>query len=176
MRTLAAIAVVVVWSVTVQSQTAGLQSGLADTITRDELRQHIYFLASDFLGGRRPDDAGFAVASEYAASQLQSAGVRPAFIGPDGAPTYFQKVPMMRVTATVDRPFTLTDLRQFQKSTTDGRGTYECRFCVVSRRSNFLNDGADGSHARRSAGGMATPQAWNTFPTVPLISLRTTYW
>jgi len=108
MRTLAAIAVVVVWSVTVQSQTAGLQSGLADTITRDELRQHIYFLASDFLGGRRPDENKIAVASEYAASQLQSAGVRPAFIGPDGAPTYFQKVPMMRVTATVDRPFTLT--------------------------------------------------------------------
>ncbi len=111
MRTLAAAAAV--FSVlTVPGSTASPQArpanSPADTITREELRDHVYFLASDFLGGRRPDDAGFNIAAEYAASQFRSAGVRPACTGADGAPTYFQQVPMMRVTTTVDRPFTLS--------------------------------------------------------------------
>ena len=67
------------------------------------------------------------------------------------------------------------DLRQFQKSTTGGRGTYGRRFCVVSRRSIVLDHGERARYAGRNAGGMATPHAWNTLPTVPLISLRTTY-
>jgi len=79
-----------------------------DTITREELRDHVYFLASDSLGGRRPDDAGYNIAAEYAASQFRSAGVRPVFTGADGTPTYFQKVPMMRVTTAIDHPFTLS--------------------------------------------------------------------
>jgi hypothetical protein len=54
---------------------------------------------------------------------------------------------------------TLTDLRHFQNSTTDGRGTYGRRIRVVSRRCDFLNGVADTRHTGRSAGGMATPQA-----------------
>jgi hypothetical protein len=79
-----------------------------DTITREELRDHVYFLASDFLGGRRPDDAGYNIAAEYAASQFKAASVRPGVAGANGVPTYFQKVPMMRVTTTIDPPFTLS--------------------------------------------------------------------
>jgi hypothetical protein len=69
----------------------------------------------------------------------------------------------------------LTDLRHFQKSTTDGRRTYGRGVCVVTRRSIFLDEAAAARHAGRSAGGIATPHAWNTLPTVPLVSLRTTY-
>jgi Zn-dependent M28 family amino/carboxypeptidase len=99
---------VVISTLTVQGQPALSRDKPADTITQAELRDHVYFLASDFLGGRRPDHAGYAIAAEYAASQFQSAGVRPAFTGADGTPTYFQKVPMTRVTTTLDRPFTLS--------------------------------------------------------------------
>jgi len=108
MRTLAAIAVVVSSTLVLQAQSAPPSARPIDTITREELRQHVYFLASDFLGGRRPDDSGYTIAAEYAASQLRAAGVHPAFTGADGTPTYFQKVPMMKVTTTIDRPFTLT--------------------------------------------------------------------
>jgi len=107
MRTLAAIAVVVS-TLAVHSHAAPPEDRPVDTITREELRQHVYFLASDFLGGRRSDDAGYAIAAEYAASQFRSAGVGPAISGPDGVLSYFQRVPMMRVTTTIDRPFTLT--------------------------------------------------------------------
>ena len=61
-----------------------------------------------FLGGRRPDDPGYAIAAEYAASQFRAAGVRPAFKDAGGAPTYFQKVPMMKVVTTIDSPLTLS--------------------------------------------------------------------
>jgi len=107
MRTLATM-VIVVSALTVQGPAALPTSTPADTITRQELRDHVYFLASDFLGGRRPDDAGYTIAAEYAASQFRSAGVSPAFTGADGTPTYFQKVPLMRVTTTIDQPFTLS--------------------------------------------------------------------
>jgi hypothetical protein len=105
---MAAAAVILLSTLTLQGQSVRPPISSADTITQDELRQHVYFLASDYLGGRRPDDAGYAIAAEYAASQLRAAGVRPAFSGPEGTASYFQKVPMMKVTTTLDRPFTLT--------------------------------------------------------------------
>jgi len=108
MRTLAAIAVVVSSTLALHAQSAPPNARPIETITQEELRQHVCFLASDFLGGRRPDDSGYTIAAEYAASQLRAAGVRPAFTGADGTPTYFQKVPMMKVTTAIDRPFTLT--------------------------------------------------------------------
>jgi len=91
-----------------QDSRAWPEDRLVDTITREELRDHVYFLASDFVGGRRPDDAGYNIAAEYVASQFRSAGVRPAFTGADGTPAYFQKVPMMRIMTVIDRPFTLS--------------------------------------------------------------------
>jgi Zn-dependent M28 family amino/carboxypeptidase len=98
----------VIFTLGVQNPAALPKDSPAATITLEELRDHVYFLASDYLGGRRPYDAGYSIAAEYAASQLQAAGVGPAFTGPEGAPTYFQKVPLMRVTTSIDRPFTLT--------------------------------------------------------------------
>ena len=68
MRTLAAFAVVVFSTLALHAQSAPPNATPADTITREELRQHVYFLASDFLGGRRPDDSGYTIAAEYAAS------------------------------------------------------------------------------------------------------------
>jgi hypothetical protein len=102
MRTLIAAALVVAALSHLGAQAAP-QGRPADTITQGELRAHVFFLASDFLGGRRPDDAGFEIAAEYAAAQFRKGGVPPAFRDATGAPSYFQQVPMARITTAVDR-------------------------------------------------------------------------
>jgi hypothetical protein len=63
-----------------------------ETITKAELRDHIYYLASDFLGGRLPGSEGFKQASCYMASQLQAAGIPPFFKDAEGKESYFQPV------------------------------------------------------------------------------------
>jgi hypothetical protein len=66
-----------------------------DGITVNELRQHIYFLASDYLAGRKTTTPGFQIAAEYAASQFQSADLKPVLKDENGKPTFFQRVPLI---------------------------------------------------------------------------------
>jgi hypothetical protein len=47
-----------------------------DEISVEQLRTHVYFLASDYLGGRVMGTRGYRVAAEYAASQMSAAGLR----------------------------------------------------------------------------------------------------
>ncbi len=49
----------------------------AETITIDELRDHIYYLASDELEGRFPGTSGYEKAIEYVVTQLRQAGLSP---------------------------------------------------------------------------------------------------
>src|SRR5688572_8954490 len=66
--------------------------------SRDDIewvRAHVRFLADDLLEGRAPGTRGGEVAARYLASQLEALGVEP---GGDGG-TYFQKVPLLGVTA-----------------------------------------------------------------------------
>jgi len=48
------------------------------SITAEEIRAHVRFLASDLLEGRGPGTRGDALAEGYIASQLESLGLRPA--------------------------------------------------------------------------------------------------
>lgn len=48
-----------------------------ESITKPELQDHIYYLASDFLAGRLPGSEGYRQACYYIASQLKSAGLAP---------------------------------------------------------------------------------------------------
>lgn len=66
-----------------------------ETITKAELQDHIYYLASDFLGGRLPGSEGYRQASFYIASQLQCAGVASIFKDAEGKESYFQPVDFM---------------------------------------------------------------------------------
>ena len=68
----------------------------AESITVDELRGHVYFLADDALAGRDTGSEGYAIAAEYAASQFRGSGCRPIFTSEDGEPTYFQYFRMQR--------------------------------------------------------------------------------
>ena len=64
-----------------------------DSITRAELRDQIFYLASDELEGRDTGSEGFAVASQYAVTQFKMSGLEPLIFGADGKKTFFQAVP-----------------------------------------------------------------------------------
>src|SRR5206468_12856539 len=73
--------------------------GLA-TIKADALKGHIYFLASDEMGGRDSLSHEGRIAAEYVAAFYHRAGLKP--VGNNG--TYFQNFPM--VEAQLDRDHT----------------------------------------------------------------------
>jgi hypothetical protein len=62
------------------------------TITRAELRDHIFFLGSDHLEGRLPGSEGYQQAAYYIASQLQAAGLAPVIKNQEGKESYFQLI------------------------------------------------------------------------------------
>jgi hypothetical protein len=81
------------------------KDGGESPITADELRDHVYFLASDYLNGRAPGYAGYEIAAHYAASQFRQAGLAPAISSSDGSKTFFQGILLRR--RRLDR-FTIT--------------------------------------------------------------------
>ncbi len=74
-------------------------------ITVDELKDHVYFLASDYLNGRAPGLAGYETAAQYAASQFKQAGLDTVIVSADGSKTFFQEFSLTR--RRLDR-FTIT--------------------------------------------------------------------
>lgn len=52
------------------------QNPVSEEITADELREHVRYLASDALQGRRPGTAGGDAAAEYIRDQFRTAGLR----------------------------------------------------------------------------------------------------
>ena len=72
------------------------------SITIDELKNHMYFLASDFLGGRVSYETGYNIAAEYCSSQFKSMGLETVLKDKNGNPTYFQEVPLIKTTIGKD--------------------------------------------------------------------------
>ena len=68
-----------------------------ESITEAELRDHIYFLASDYLNGRSGPSREYEIAAQYAASQFDSAGLQAVDSDMDCMDGYFQKVPFQKV-------------------------------------------------------------------------------
>lgn len=81
------------------SVSADTDPGLA-SIKADALKGHIYFLASDTMGGRDSLSHEGRIAAEYIASFFYRTGLKP--VGDNG--TYFQNFPM--VAAHIDRDHT----------------------------------------------------------------------
>jgi hypothetical protein len=67
-----------------------------DTITEAELRQHIFFLASDALEGRMIGEKGYDIAANYAASQFAGAGLTKTVMDSQEQPTFYQSVKMIQ--------------------------------------------------------------------------------
>jgi hypothetical protein len=72
---------------------ANAQTDPLASITEAELREHIFFLASDSLQGRDSDEEGYRIAARYGAEHFASAGLQPMVTDADGTPSFFQQVP-----------------------------------------------------------------------------------
>ena len=63
------------------------------SITKAELRDQIFFLASDELEGRDTGSEGFAIAALYAVTQFKMSDLEPLVVDKNGKKTFFQSVP-----------------------------------------------------------------------------------
>lgn len=62
------------------------------SITEAELRDHVHYLASDFLAGRKTGDAGYRLAAQYGATMFGAAGLDPLYTDSAGASSFFQPI------------------------------------------------------------------------------------
>lgn len=84
-------------SVTLSAQQADVDRSLPEFgFDKLDLAGEMYFLASDYLAGRRTGSPGNEVAAEYIAAQLEAYGYEP--INAQDS-SYFQRVPLRRVNA-----------------------------------------------------------------------------
>jgi hypothetical protein len=67
-------------------------AGPLESITEAELRDHIYYLAADFLKGRDTGTEGYMLAAHYGAILFDAAGLEPLFTDSAGAPSFFQPI------------------------------------------------------------------------------------
>jgi hypothetical protein len=63
-----------------------------NSITKAELKDHTYYLASDFLEGRLTGSEGYKQAAYYVASQLNAAGLQPIAGNYGGKESYLQPI------------------------------------------------------------------------------------
>jgi hypothetical protein len=78
------------------------------SITEAELRDHIFYLASDFLEGRDAAGEGYQLAAQYAAVHLGQAGLQPMSTDSTGAPSYFQQVRFVSSAVSPESGFGVT--------------------------------------------------------------------
>jgi hypothetical protein len=66
-----------------------------DSITISALKEHVRFLASPALQGRKPGQPGYRMASEYAAKCFREAGLVPMYKDDEGRDSFLQPVPLI---------------------------------------------------------------------------------
>ena len=79
----------------------------AETITIDELRDHIYYLASDELEGRLPGTPGFQKSLEYVVTQLRQAGLSPIYKTNDSKLSFHQDIILNKYSPGPDNKITI---------------------------------------------------------------------
>jgi Peptidase family M28 len=100
-----------------QAQSVVERPSGAASITPDELKEWLSYIASDQLQGRRVYEEGLGLAAAYIADHLKEWGVKPA--GDDGG--YFQVVKVLGVNTTSNSSVTVTVNGQ-TKTFKDGEG------------------------------------------------------
>ena len=86
-------------------RTAGDGEGGPESITEEEIAEHITVLASDEFGGRAPSSPGEELTVTYLAEQFEAAGLQPGNGG-----SWFQTVPLVDITVDPESaPLTVTD-------------------------------------------------------------------
>jgi hypothetical protein len=92
------------------SQSINGQEGKASpikSITEAEMRDHIFFLASDYMAGRSGPSAEYEIAAQYVATQFASAGLEPMLSDIESMQGYFQIVPFEKVVFDKDSKWIL---------------------------------------------------------------------
>lgn len=79
-----------------------------NSITASEIKDHLYFLASDYLKGRVATTPEYAIASQYVSAQFAAAGLEPVVEDEDGNMSYFQGVPFAKTTYSDDFKWTIS--------------------------------------------------------------------
>src|SRR5947209_16372474 len=92
---------------TAPSSSLATSRKLADQITEAQLKDYLYFIASDEMEGRDTPSRGLDTVAKFIAMNLSRWGFKPA--GDDG--TFFQRIALKRNPAQTGRPF-LFDLSQ----------------------------------------------------------------
>jgi hypothetical protein len=95
MNRLRAVCAVCLLSVAVSAQSPPVILESLQSITRDELRDTVSFLASDELRGRDTGSEGYAAAALYAVTQFKKDGLEPIVTDDEGVKTFYQSVPML---------------------------------------------------------------------------------
>ncbi len=98
---------VMVLSISQNSYGQGADTSPIETITEAEMRDHIYFLASDYLGGRIGPSAEYEIAAQYVATQFASGGVEPMSSEEGNMDGYFQEVPYEKLVFGDEATWTL---------------------------------------------------------------------
>jgi len=78
------------------------ESSPINSITEAEMRDHIFFLASDYLGGRIGPSAEYEIAAQYVATQFASAGLEQVSSDQGNMDGYFHGVPFAKETFDKD--------------------------------------------------------------------------
>jgi hypothetical protein len=81
---------------TCRKGTADKIGGAAASISVAELRDHMFYLASDELKGRMPGERGYDTAADYGATQFRQAGLVPVCLDAEGKKTYLQPVRIIK--------------------------------------------------------------------------------
>ncbi len=89
------------------TEASGLDKAIAAAIkgiSAREVGAHVKFLASDLMEGRGTGERGGELAAEYIATQFALIGLgAPVPTGANTPPSYFQDVPLVGVTTTIDQ-------------------------------------------------------------------------
>lgn len=89
---------------------ASKKESAAETITEAELRDHVFFLASDALGGRVLDTPGYKIAAEYGVSQFKAAGLKTVYKDSNGKDSFLQEIPFVKISAEAESQLTVKTL------------------------------------------------------------------
>lgn len=83
--------------ITVQAQNDSF-SKAKESITVAELRDHVFYLASDSMKGRMSGTSEYNVAANYAISQFIQAGLKPGYTDPNGNASFIQPFDILSAT------------------------------------------------------------------------------
>lgn len=86
-----------------QIQSGFIKSRESVSITIPELKEHVFFLASDSMNGRKTGSVEYLSAAKYCAEHFRKSGIVPIYTGKNGESSFYQDVPYRNINFTKGR-------------------------------------------------------------------------